>query len=266
MTHKEINAHEFPNRTNSTIFGSANPHCIGVPCKYLGYDCWLAIASTTHLDLHGERIAKQQISDFEQTIATKYIGYQYNHNGAGPKLGVIVSAKLFDLSDGEAAIGIIIVEYTDNRISKELQIGAPNTLFEKFQKAIIVDLLVELDKLNMLIYVPPKLTLEDKLESFFQSHIIDSSGRIRTNKYFVTEFGKFTVEVYPKDHRPAHCHIISTQRRINARFTLEPFGLMNMKQGKITGKDKKIIMRFFSTHPDELENLQIEARRLELAR
>ena len=254
------------NITPPTVHGSANPHCIGVPCKYLGYDCWLAIASTTHLDLHGEQIARRQLLDFEKTIAAKYIRYQYNHNDMGPKLGVIASAKLFDLPDGEAAAGVIIVEYTNDKTWEEFQIGAPNTSFEKFQKGIKVELLVELDRLNMLSYVPPKLTLPDKLESFFQSHILDSNGAVRTNKYLVTEFGKFTVEVYPKDHRPAHCHIISAQRGINARFTLEPFELMNMKQGKITGKDKKIIMRFFTTHPDELESLRVEARRLELAK
>lgn len=243
---------------------AANPHCVGIDCEYQGHACILAIASTTHKDLHGMRMAKQLMLDFRSSIKSKYIRYQINHDDTGPRLGVLVSAKVFEMPDGETALGVIILKHSDDNVAAQFPVGAPNTVFDQFQDAIDIKILLVMHAVEMIGYTEVGQSLEDQLESFFRSHIVGPDGKIRINKYLVTKVGDFRIEVYPKDHRPTHCHIISKQRGINARFTIDPFDRLDAKPGKLSTNDEKIIKLFFRTHPDELAHLKLQAERLQL--
>lgn len=242
---------------------AANPHCVGFKVEYKGYKCMLAIASTSHKDAHGMRMAKELLEDFSKQIANKYIAVPVNHDDAEPRIGVIVSAKVFTLTDGEAALGIIAVVHDSSERAKAFAAGSKNDTFEEFLPAIDQKMLQIAHDIKMLTYAEPKLSLEDKLESFLRSHTVTDDGLIRTHKYLVTKIGDFRVEVYSDDHAPTHCHIISKQRNINARFTVEPFEWLNMKYGHISNKDKKLIKMFFEMNADELENLKQQAKRLQ---
>lgn len=224
----------------------------------------LAIASTTHEDLHGMRISKSALLDFRNSISENYIRYQINHNDDGPKLGVLAGAKLFEFPDGETGLSVIIIKHSDPEKAAIFSVGGLNNVFDQFQEAIVVDFLLALHAVKMANYVRTELSLEDQLEAFFQSHIVGADGQIRTNKYLVTKVGGFRIEVYPEDHRPAHFHLISKPRKIDVRFTIDPLEWLSDKQGTISNKDEKIVKLFFRTHPSELKKLKLEAKRLKL--
>ncbi|GAG28127.1 unnamed protein product, partial [marine sediment metagenome] len=58
-----------------------------------------------------------------------------------------------------------------------------------------------------------------------------------------------------------HFHVISKQRKINARFNIETLDYINMKEGIISPKDIKKIQNFFKTHPGPLKLLKDEYSR-----
>ncbi|HVW23330.1 MAG TPA: DUF4160 domain-containing protein [Candidatus Saccharimonadales bacterium] len=222
------------------------------------------IASTTHKDLHGMRMARQALEGFEKSIRKKYYPLQYNHDDSGAKIGVIVSAKLFVMPDGETALAALVIKHSDKEIAQRFPSGGNNSVFMNFQELIDVNALMIAHDIKMEGYVEVEQSLEEKLESFMQSHIVMPDGQIRTNKYLVTKIKEFRVEIYPKDHRPAHFHLISKKRNIDARFSIETLNKISVKQGKISSGDERLVKLFFKTHPDELTKLKKEAKRLQL--
>lgn len=243
---------------------AANPHCVGFDCRYEDYQCMLMIASTTHKDLHGMRMAKQALEGFEKSISKKYYPLQYNHDDSGAKVGVIVTAKLFEMPDGETALAALVIKHSNAEIAGRFPSGGDNLVFRDFQELIDVKALMVAHDIKMKGYVEVEQSLDEKLESFMQSHIVMPNGQIRTNKYLIAKINKFRVEIYPKDHRPAHFHLISKKRNIDVRFNIETLDKISEKQGKISGGDEKLVKLFFKTHPDELTKLRKEAKRLQL--
>jgi hypothetical protein len=249
---------------STAVFGAANPHCIGFDWPFNGHDCMIVIASTTHKDLHGMRMAKQVLDGFEQAVRQKYYPLQFNHDDDAPRLGVMVSAKVFTLPDGETALGAAIIKHSSPELAALYPAGAANTVFDKFLPAVDIQALLIGHQIKMMRYVEVKLTLEDQLEAFFQSHIVGPDGQIRTNKHLVTNIGSFQVVVWPEDHRPAHFHLISKPRNIDVSFTIHPVERLKDNIGKISNKQIKLVKLFFSTHPDELLKLHQAAVRLKL--
>ena len=49
--------------------------------------------------------------------------------------------------------------------------------------------------------------------------------------------------IYPNDHNPPHFHVISKDKSIDAKFSLENCELLS---GEITGKDKQRIELFYA--------------------
>lgn len=244
--------------------GAANPHCVGINVRFNNYECMLMIATTTHIDLHGMRMSKDSVEGMVQTIKQKYFPLQLNHDDSAKKLGVIVSAKSFEMPDGETALGAIVVIHSDEKVAEEFPDGAENMVFDEFNTAIDTKILMIAHDVKMLTYVEEVQTLEQSLESFLRSHIVMPDGQIRTNKHLIASTGDFNIVIYPKDHRPAHFHLISEQRGIDARISIDTLELIRMKQGKISNKDLKMIKLFFRTRPKVLKKMRSEALRLEL--
>ncbi len=65
-----------------------------------------AIASTTHIDKHGDRFAKSALDDMARQIKTKFIPHLVEHD---PKqqVGAALYGEVFKLGDGEYALGVV---------------------------------------------------------------------------------------------------------------------------------------------------------------
>jgi hypothetical protein len=63
-----------------------------------------AIIATTHVDLHGERLAISALEDMVRQVDEAYIPVMWNHDIRFPPLGRSVSAKIIELPDDEHAL------------------------------------------------------------------------------------------------------------------------------------------------------------------
>jgi hypothetical protein len=76
------------------------------------------------------------------------------------------------------------------------------------------------------------------------------NGEVYYIKKYVASLGDLRIEVYPKDHKPEHFHVISKQRNINARFDIKTLELVSTKYGKIMNSDIEKIQHLFRTQPN----------------
>ncbi len=244
--------------------GGANPHCIGVAVPHPSYDVAISIASTTHIDSQKERVASKVLDVIHDSIKKQYYPFLFNHEREKQPIGSIVSSKLFKFPDGEKGLAILIVYFTKPEASLEFIAGENNTAFEQFQKYINLDLLMEKHDEKMRNFQEVDLGLEAELSAYFLSHKAGDSGQIEVRKYNIAQIGDFKIVIYPKDHKPAHFHVVSEQRNINAKFTIEPVELIGIKKGNLRKGDEKLIKRFFQLNPERLAYLKCEAIRLEI--
>lgn len=63
-----------------------------------------AIMSTTHVDLHGERMSLEALNSFVQSVREKYLPININHDDRCPPVGRVVGAEIVKLPDGEYAV------------------------------------------------------------------------------------------------------------------------------------------------------------------
>jgi len=106
-------------------------------------------------------------------------------------------------------------------------------------------------------------TLADDLTRHLDRTRLWEDGRVILIKAFISNIGDLEIHVY-SDHYPAHFHVISKQRGINARFSLDSCELLNIKDGKkkIKSDDVKKIRAYFEWYPNKLDFLRKEYLRL----
>jgi len=99
--------------------------------------------------------------------------------------------------------------------------------------------------------------IAEALETYLDSSRVLPNGTVYRIKLFVASVRGLNIEVYPKDHQfQPHFHVISIQRRMNARFDLVTIKYINCKSGHIRKSDERIIKDFFCKYPDELARLR----------
>jgi len=106
----------------------------------------------------------------------------------------------------------------------------------------------------------PKIS--EDLEQYLESTAIWSDGSVYEIKRYIGSISDLRIEIYPKDHLPAHFHVISKQRRINARFDITTLELINVKHGSISGDDVKKIQALPKTRPLVWGKLKKEFERM----
>ncbi len=111
--------------------------------------------------------------------------------------------------------------------------------------------------------VPETQTVADQLELHLDSTEIAPDGSVYLIKRRITSVGGLEIYVYPQDHDPPHFHVVSKQRKIDARFHLETLEVISMKRGEIRQKETRQIQDFFRTHPDALADLKVAYRQLQ---
>jgi hypothetical protein len=223
------------------------------------------IASTTHIDKHGDRFAKSALDHMAVQIKKSFIPKLVEHDPLR-QIGVALYSEVFKLGDGEYALGIVEGTFENDTEKDMCKTGNPNTLWDESKKYLDIVKLLEMHDNNPHkghAKMPPKRSIADLLETHLDSTQVLPDGRVYKIKRFIATTGDLSIEVYPKDHEyQAHFHVISIQRGINARFDLATLELVSMKKGKAKQSDVKKIQNFFTLRPDKLEFLRNEHERL----
>lgn len=223
------------------------------------------IASTTHIDKHGDRFAKSALDDMAGQIKKKFIPNLVDHN---PKqqIGAALYGEVFKLDDGEYALAIVTGIFEDSREKEMCEAGKPNILWVEGKKHLDTDELMKMHENNPNkghAQIPSRRTVADLLETHLDSTQVAPDGKVYKVKRFIASTGDLSIDVYANDHKyEPHFHVISKQRAINARFDLETLEVISMKTGKIKPNDVKKIQDFFKLRPDKLKFLKDEHKRL----
>ena len=224
------------------------------------------IASTTHIDRHNERMAKSALEGMAEQIKEKFIPQLIEHD-PNQHIGVVLYGEVFQLKDGEFALGIVSGIFENNEEKETFKTGKTNNVWQNYKKYLNIDELLKMNEQNsktkQINSSKKDLNIADLLETHLDSTQVLPDGTVYKIKRFIASTGDLRIEVYPKDHDPQHFHVVSKQRNIDARFDIQTLNLMNMKQGKIKEGDVRKIQNFFKTCPKCLEKLISEHARLQ---
>jgi len=86
-----------------------------------------------------------------------------------------------------------------------------------------------------------------------------TDGSVYNIKALIARVGDLRIHVY-RDHDPPHFHVVSVQRRINAKFSLETLEPMT---ALIATRDAKRVKHFFQQNPIALRKLREEHARMQ---
>lgn len=106
------------------------------------------------------------------------------------------------------------------------------------------------------------IKLEEDLNKWLDRTQNAPDGRIYIIKILIEQINDLKITLYPKDHRPRHFHVKSTQRRIDARFTIDSIELIDDEGGELSRKDIKKIQAYFKYNSSQHQALKKEATRL----
>lgn len=220
-----------------------------------------SIASTTHIDRHGERMSKEALDGFAKGICSRLIPVLIEHD-PNRQIGVLFYGKVVRLDDGEYALYVVQGLFESEEEKQSYTIGALNKVWKEYTKYLSDFTDAQVSKKYAAKIAPKEANLAELLETHLDSTQIWTDGSVYKIKRFIASAGDLEIHVYPKDHLPAHFHVLSKQRDINARFNLENLDLINLKTGKIRESDVRKIKNFFELHPDELAKLRSEHKRM----
>lgn len=225
------------------------------------------IASTTHLDYHGQRMSKKALDEFSMQIKARYMPLLDNHD-FDRHIGVHLSARVVGLEDGEYALLIVSGIFVRESDAAAFQHGAVNTVWRDYESvldnfAARVRALPHstFDELSPEDVAYPH-TLAGQLELHLDSTSVAPDGTVYLTKQRVATVRDLEINIYPKDHQPPHFHVRSRQRNMDARFHIESLEFINEKHGTIRPKEIRQIQDFFEKNPAMYVQLQHEYQRL----
>lgn len=224
----------------------------------------IGILRTTHIDRHNERMAKSALDSGAEQIKERFIPQLIEHDW-NQHVGVILYGEVFQLDDGEYALGIVSGIFENEEERTTYATGKRNIFWSDYKKYLDVNRLKELVGKNKISLVDSSArNIADWLETHLDSTEVLPDGTVYKIKRFIASTGDLRIEVYPKDHEhQPHFHVTSKQRKINARFDIKTLELINTKNGEIQPKDIKKIQIFFKTNPEYLEKLKNEHSRFQ---
>jgi|GEM_PF-1777789 len=218
------------------------------------------IASTTHIDRRGTRFAKENLISMAETITKKYLPYTNEHD-PDQLLGIVLYGEVFQLNDGEFALGFVAGEFESQEDRDEYIVGMKNTNPDSFKKFLNIPTLRISQTIHNMVPDPIKpvvqseLSLSESLALHLDYTRVNDAGQVYEIRQFVDKTDGLSIEVYPKDHNyQQHYHVISIQRGINARFDTKTHELISHKLGRIKASDIKKIQAYFK-HPANQQRL-----------
>lgn len=227
-----------------------------------------SIASTTHIDLHCECMTRNALDSMANQIKTRYIPRLIEHDW-NRCIGVVLYGEVFQLKDGEYALGIVTGLFENDKEKEQFKTGEPNCVWQDYKKYLEINKMInfidEVGKKKMTDYPTestPNVNIVDLMETHLDSTQVLPDGTIYKVKRFIAATGDLRIEIHPDDHDPAHFHVISKQRGINARFNIETLELLESDEREIRKSDIRKIQNFFKTTPWALVQLKNEYARM----
>ncbi len=228
-----------------------------------------AIISTTHLDLQGERLSKEMLFEFAERINSSYLPYLMEHDPER-QIGALLCGKVGRIEGGEHALYAVIGLFQNEEEKGIYTIGSPNVVRDQYSS--FLDSVREEFRESSV--GPSASSLSSPvigglgdvarlLEQYLDSTAVWTDGRVYSIKHLIASMNDLQLHVYPKDHEPAHFHVRSKGRSINARFDLQTLELLPREEGKVNSKDMKKIRSFFEANPQIYEKLKEEHKRLQ---
>lgn len=147
--------------------------------------------------------------------------------------------------------------------------GAPNTVWQEYERYLggVREQLALLREGLSEEASPPRKFDPDDIAALLETHLDSTSiwidGRVSKVKHLIAAAGDLSIHVYPNDHAPAHFHVISKQRGIDVRFSLDILEPINVKKGSLSSRDAKKIKNFFDVYPGKLAQLRTEYARMQ---
>ncbi|TSE03931.1 DUF4160 domain-containing protein [Aquimarina algiphila] len=80
------------------------------------------------------------------------------------------------------------------------------------------------------------------LNAYFNEKI-ESIEKVIIDKERIGTVNNMEIRIYPNDHNPPHFHVISRDKKVNAKFKIEN---CNYISGEISGKEKRRIKSFYN--------------------
>lgn len=217
------------------------------------------IASSTHVDSQGQRIAKQLLDEMSLRIRTVYIPLLVDHD-FNRKIGVVLNARVIDLGDGEHALLVVTGIFDNDDEAINFPNEAENSVWQDFNP--VMDEVEGTVREEYEIVVQPvrddepeELSLAERLELYLGTTEVMPDGTIYLVKRHFDSIGDLSIDVQT-DHDPPHFHVSSKQRGFDVRFYLDTLEIYSNKRGSISGKDAKKIRDYFTNNPDEHEKLK----------
>lgn len=225
------------------------------------------IASTTHVDAHNDRFTKAALEGGAEQIRARYIPYLVDHD-FNRQIGVLLCGRVEPLIDGEFGLMIVAGLFEEEVERQHYVNGAPNIVWQRYLHHLddaqhAIELLREHSREEAEVKKHNSEDIAAQLETHLDSTSIWIDGRVYQVKHLVASTGDLSIHVYPKDHPPAHFHVVSKQRGIDARFSLDTLEPINVKEGALSSRDAKKIRNFFETHPDQVAKLRSEHARMQ---
>jgi len=211
-------------------------------------------------------MTKETLEEKGNMINTIYLPLtDENHDVQNP-IGVLLYGEVFPLDDGEFALGFVAGVYEEAEDLKTYKLSARNTAGNMYKRHLNKDYLKEVVNLNKNTETSLKKinvrVISSLMNLFLDSTDVSHGGQLRIQKKFVASTGDLTIEIYPKDHLPDHFHVISRQRKINARFDLDTLEHISNETGQIREKDIRKIQAFLKLHPTYIDVLRSECQRM----
>lgn len=225
------------------------------------------LASSTHLDLHQERMARSALENGARQIRKNYVPLLIEHD-FDRQIGVLLNAKVAKLPDGEYGLFAVAGEFENASEKITYKNGERNTVHGRYEQELEgIEERVSLPSAGSLEATPSprNLNIAEQLAIHLDSTKVLDTGEVYKINRHIASAGDLEIHVFPKDHpneNPGHFHIISKQRKINARFNIETLKHLSNKKGSLTNNDLKKITNFFETHPAALKLLREEHHRL----
>jgi len=89
------------------------------------------IVSTSHVDLHNERIMKSALNCMQRDINKKLIPLLVEHD-LRKQIGIFLSSKVFQLADEEFALGVVAGVFENKEEGKKFKVGSVNRYYTKY--------------------------------------------------------------------------------------------------------------------------------------
>jgi|GEM_PF-1283385 len=180
-----------------------------------------AIASTSHIDRYGDIVTKEALYGIAEQINNKYIPHLIEHD-RNKHIGVILYGEVFQLYDGEFALGIVAGIFEQENEKKLFKSGEKNITKEEFKEYLNIDDLKNMNKNN----VSNKPNIEtnnesDKIFNRLNSYKLLPNGEICQVKHLVNRWNGYKIYMYKENnHFLPHIHI-EKKGEMKASYSLE---------------------------------------------